>query len=315
VPLEGLFKINSNMLGNQKGFKILVVALSVSWLGVLAVNLSPKDIAQTNVFDADGNLVETEFLLDAEDKAHVAKNLEEWNEEDMRVRARSLAENGAVAFNYGDFENAIDLYNQALELGTLTDENALVLLSNLAIAYEAYGDPISAIKTYEVLKSELSPKDALFHVAEGAIALLDEFSDVKKAIKSFEIALQFSPSDFDANNTLALIYMGEYGSEFEDFARALKYNKKTLSLSPDNVNVKINLAMNYIELGHHDDAIATLTEVLDVVPTSLPSNYLMMKAKYSNEEVFEARKYAEALIEMYSGFKSDKLVAEILSLQ
>ncbi|MBT6069259.1 tetratricopeptide repeat protein [Candidatus Peregrinibacteria bacterium] len=300
------------MLGNQKGFKILVVALSVSWLGVLAVNLSPKDIAQTNVFDADGNLVETEFLLDAEDKAHVAKNLEEWNEEDMRVRARSLAENGAVAFNYGDFENAIDLYNQALELGTLSEENTLTLLSNLAIAYEAYNDPMSAVKTYEVLKSKLSEDNALFHVATGAIALLQEYADVPKAIKELEIALQFLPSDFDANNTLALIYMGEYGSEFEDFARALKYNKKTLSISPDNINVKINLSMNYIELGKHEEAIKHLGEVLKAMPNSMPANYLIMKAKYANEEIFEARKYAEKLVEMYDGFQNDKLVAEIL---
>lgn len=301
-----------NTFPMRKGMKMLIVILSVTWLGVLAVNLSPDQIAQTSVLDAEGNVVGEEFTLTTEDLQALGERSGEWNESDAHFKARSLAENGIQAFNQGDFENAIDLYNQALELGAFEGENQLTLLANLAIAYESYGDSTNALSTYKRMQAMVDSKSALFHVITGKIALVDEFVNVNDAVKEFEWAIDIEPENFDANNALALIYMGEYGSEYIDFEKALVYNQKTRAIQSENTNVMLNLSINYIGLGQYENAVMLLSEVLELMPHSLPANYLMMRAHYLSGDAVLAKEYASKLLGWHPGFKDDKLVAEIL---
>ena len=298
-----------------KSFKILVLLLSTTWLGVLFFGLTPTDLIHTNVLDANGNIIDQEPVLTETDTLELEANNEMWNKKDAAFKARSIAENGISAFNRGDYENAIELYSQALEFGTFDTENTLTLLTNLALAYEAYGDSRNAIKTYELIQARVQEKSSDYHVAKGKVALLGEFIEVKEAIQEFSRALKQNPESFDANNALALIYMGEYGSEFTDYIRALQYNEKTLSIAPKNTNVQINLALSYIELEQYGKAIPILKNVLEVLPQSLPVNYLIMRAYHHSGNVTEAQKHAQKLVQWYDGFTHDKLVAEVLKNQ
>ncbi len=295
-----------------KGFKIIVGALALSWLSVLAMNLTSTELLTTDIFDADGNFIGTEVVLSEDDIAKIDLLKAEWSEQEAESNARLRAEKAVAAYNLGDFENAIALYNEALALGSFDEENRLILLSNLALAYEAEGYTESAIKTYEVILTKVPGSSAEKYVADGKIALLQEYIDVKSAIKSFEAAFKIDSDNFDVNNTLALIYMGEYGSEFTDYSKALIYNDRMGLLFPENVNVRVNLGINYMELKQYENAKANLTYVLDTQPQSLPANYLMMKVLHLSGNNIEAKKYAIQLVEWVDSFRDDKLVAEVL---
>lgn len=296
----------------SKGFKVAVFVLTVGWLSVLSVNIISPSSIHTSVFDADGNLVNDEFVLSEEDLQKINELKASWSIEDANSNAKLRAEKAVEAYNLGDSENAIQLYNEALALGKFENGNNITILMNLALAYESIGDSVGAIRTYRIVQSKVKPTGAEFSVAKGKIALLGEFMDVKTAMLAFKAAILLEPSNFEANNTLALIYMGEYGSEFKDLQEALKLNSKMKDIAPENTNVRINLAMNFLELGQVKYALEHLEYVLSVQPQSLPANYLMMKALHLRKESAKAKGYAEKLIGWYPDFKEDELVAEVM---
>jgi|GEM_PF-6185963 len=298
---------------NYKSFKVLVGVLSIGWLSVLAWNITPNELLSADILDAHGNIVASQLMLSEEDLTTIENLKAQWSEEEVHSNAYLRAEKAVQAYNNGDFENAIELYNEALALGKFDDENLLTILSNLALAYEADGYSENALKTYNVIFNKVSPQTALHHVMKGKMSLLAEFIDVEQAIASFESALAIEPNDFDAHNTLALIYMGEYGSEFTDYQKALSHNEKMNDLFFENVNVRINLATNYIALKNYSHAHKLLEEVIEMQPQSLPANYLMMKTLQLTGKQSEAGMYAQKLVNWNPEFKSDALIAEILN--
>lgn len=301
-----------NHIKYHKSFKYLVGILSIGWLGILASNIISADNMHTSIFDADGNPIEQEFILTDADYAKIAQLKSTWSEEDTRSNAKLRAEKGVQAYNNGDFENAVAFYNEALAIGDFEDTNSVTILMNLALAYEALDDSTNAIRTYRIIQSKTPPKSALFNVAESKVALLGEYMDVNKAIIALNNAIKLEPNNFEANNVLSLIYMGEYGNEFTDFNTALAYNKKMIQIAPDNINVQINLAITNIALGKLSDAKNQLQLILEKQPELIPANYLMMKTLNLLGYTTEARSYAQKLIGWYGDFENDKLVAEIM---
>ncbi|MDP4007805.1 MAG: hypothetical protein Q8P68_01300 [Candidatus Peregrinibacteria bacterium] len=295
----------------HKGFKYIVGILSIGWLSILTANIISTDSLHTSVFDADGNPTEQVFVLTDADYAKIAQLKSTWSEEDTKSNAKVRAEKAVRAYNNGDFENAVALYNEALALGGFEEQNSTTIFMNLALAYEALHDSTNATRTYRIIQNN-SPKSVFFNVAEAKIALLGEYINVKKAIIALNNAIKLEPNNFEANNALALIYMGEYGNEFKDLKTALTYNTRMVQISPENINIRINLAITNIELGKLSDAKTQLDFILAKQPSSIPANYLMMKTLNLLGDATEAKAYANKLIAWYSDFQNDKLVAEII---
>ena len=268
--------------------KILVGIFSVVLLSFLVIKVAPAFLG-TNFF--------------------INRPLPELVKEDIS----EIADYAITAFNNGDFTNAITLYERALKEGDFTGENRTTLLLNLAIAYEAIGDTTGAQTTYALILKDEPEQSVLWHLIHARMALISEYLEIPSALSHLEEILKMDTSNFDALTTLSLIYMGEYGTSFQDNAKALDYNLQSLQISPDNDNVKLNLATTYLELNQYTQAETLLKNVLTNREDFIPASYLLMKTLYLEGKISEAKLLAKKLLSIYEGFEEDDLVKEILA--
>jgi tetratricopeptide (TPR) repeat protein len=199
---------------------------------------------------------------------------------------------GALQIDTGDLKGAEQSLNAAL---AKTQDNARILY-DLGIVYRKQGRFGEAESTLE--KSvKLDPRaDPLMELGQVAV----QQNDYRKAIDSYERAVQLSPSDYDAWGNLAAIYqisgqnpaksadayrkaitlaseaisknpedpylvsvLGEYYAKLHDEDHALPLMRKAVALAPADPDLLERVGESYEDLGHRHEAIEFIQRALD----------------------------------------------------
>lgn len=156
-------------------------------------------------------------------------------------QARTVNDKGLAYLNEGKEREARLAFLQASQYKNISDSDRTNYLENTAISYLRTPFKDSA-KYYFQKALSLNPVGSYYYfVYRGYIKLIE--NELDSTADFLEKAFAKDSTKPTVNNLLGLLYMGEYGKDFYDPYKAIKYNRKTYELLQDGVS-KFVLAKN-----------------------------------------------------------------------
>ena len=165
--------------------------------------------------------------------------------------AKELNKLGISCMELGDKKCAIANFLQASQAGAIPDSDRTIYLENLGQEYSGF--KLDSAKYYYGRAAELNGRNTvqwLYIMAK--MDLLDGHTD--QALSRLTLAYAKDPRKMGVNNLLGALYMGDYGREYLDPHKALKYNLYCYEVNK-RVRVEFLLARNYYELNDMDHAL------------------------------------------------------------
>jgi tetratricopeptide (TPR) repeat protein len=198
-------------------------------------------------------------------------------------QAKELNNLGLARSEKGDQAGAIAYFLQASAMPNIPDSDRSVYLENIGIQYDL--DNVDSAKYYYGRAAQLCARNTyhwLFDMAE--IDLLDGHTD--KAIPLLQLAYDKQKWRLGVNNLLGVIYLGDYGKEFLDARKALKFNLYAYT-NNKTFNTEFLLARNYYELNQMDRALALFEEAHNESPgiTSATGCLIMVHQELGNDSI------------------------------
>lgn len=192
---------------------------------------------------------------------------------------------GVAYMNEGNYELALESFAKAVKSTKLSISSKGAVYRNMSISYLSLDNNDSSFH-YSSLAAKCFAKNSynyLVNMADVDLVTGRTGEAAKKLIKAFEL----EPDNMSANNTLGLIFLGEYDEAYLDLETALIYNKRAFELKRDRVTEEV-LARNYYQLENYEQADRHYSNLL--VNYSDMSNYLF----YAGMTKFRLDKRAEA---------------------
>jgi tetratricopeptide (TPR) repeat protein len=214
--------------------------------------------------------------------------------QEFEPQAVDYNEQGLALMYEGNYDEAERLFKLAIEkLDSDDRNNALIIYGNLGLMHKFAGNTEEAIENYQKALSFCEPSDSEYYSTSGRINILT--GDIEKAVRNFEKSLELDPDDFDAHNSLGLIFLGEYDEDMTDYERALAHNERSYALNEGAATAE-NLAINYFAVGKFDDALPLFESVDAAHPENALAKYFLGLIHYDNNDLTKAKAYLEDAI-------------------
>lgn len=167
------------------------------------------------------------------------------------AESRQNNEKGLRELNEGKFDEAIVSFKEAIKSQNLSTETRAQIYRNIAQTFSEKRQQDSSIY-YSQLAANCYDKNSYEYLVN--IADIDLLTGkTKDALDNLKLAYDKNPNKLEVNNSLGLIYLGDYGIEFLDVKKALKYNQKAFEINNDRITEDV-LGRNYFELGDYSNA-------------------------------------------------------------
>ena len=217
-----------------------------------------------------------------------------------RHKSDKLNSQGLLYLNESKYTKALDKFKQAYELEDRDDAKKVMHLRNMSLAYVGLNENVLAVNTKKVAL-KLCPENSYdYFVTKGDIDLIE--GNIESAITNFKRAIEINPEKLEANNSLGLVYVGDYGIEFMDLEKALIYNKKALKLYPFSITKNV-LGRNYFLLEDYEKADKYFSEILNEYPNDLDTKYSLGIIKFQLQDF----KTAKNLLKQVAKYKPEYL--------
>jgi tetratricopeptide (TPR) repeat protein len=182
------------------------------------------------------------------------------------LQADILNNQGLQLLNKGDYSGARYYFQKSSQMKNIPAKRRAIYIRNIAIAYNQQ-HMIDSARFFFGTASALFPVDSYEYFTNMAeIYLIDKKID--KAVECLEKAININPHDLVANNSIGLLYMGEYDSSYYDPEVALKYNLNAYEFNPQR-NTKFVLAKNYYALNDFSSAGRLMDELHKEYPNDI----------------------------------------------
>lgn len=222
--------------------------------------------------------------------------------------------------NLGEFEKAIACLRIAVEADVFDDTKRSTFCRNLAIAFQQSEQPDSARVYFLRATNEAKVGSAQKELNAADVCLID--LNVTEAIEHLNKAALAGGEDLGVNNTLGIIYMGEYGDEFQDYGLAIKYNELAYAEDKSRPTLDV-LARTYYEVDSLQKAHFHFTTLVNEYPQFPDYHYLLGAVEYEldnpeaaeihfNEAIRLEPLYSDYIDEYYSimSWESDSTLIE-----
>lgn len=216
------------------------------------------------------------------------------------IEASSKNEEGMQKLHEGDYEEAITAFKKAIENPKLSVDTRANIYRNIAQTFIELQVPDSAIH-YSTLAANCYKKNSyeyLVNIADIEILTGKTYA----ALEKLKAAYAMKPTEIAVNNTLGLIYLGEYGLEYLDVDKALPYNQKAFEINKDRATEYV-LAQNYYELGQFNMAEYHFNNLYNQYPDNVthPLSLGVVKFRLGDHEAAEA--LFQKVLEVDPGFQ------------
>jgi tetratricopeptide (TPR) repeat protein len=173
---------------------------------------------------------------------------------------------GNIHTDEEDYKDALDQYNQALDLNTETSFTNLGPHNDLGYVYNKLNQPDNARIQFDLAMHQ-NPSDPLPHFNLGCIYTYSDpdskIQDDKKAIKEFDRTIQLDPNYVNAYFNLGKIY-----ERNRDFEKAIQNFQAAKSLDPNVEEFHIELAYSYFSVDQFDNAEREYKKALELNPNN-----------------------------------------------
>lgn len=195
----------------------------------------------------------------------------------IRTEIKKNNKEGLACLNRGQYAEAIQKFEKAYNSGSLSINDKIKLLRNLAVAYEHDGNLEQAVLKYNEAAEMASPQSYMHNICKADAYMLE--GELKNAVEYLNLAVIQNPDVFIPYNNLGLIYIGVYGDGLIDLDKALKYNLKAWELNGD-INTQFILGKNYYLLNDYQKAEPHLSKVTGDVPQQPEYHYYLGLTQY-----------------------------------
>lgn len=213
--------------------------------------------------------------------------------------ALSKNDQALIAYNSGDYEKAILTFKEAIKSPQLSLRNKAKIYRNIANTFFEIGETDSSIHYSQLAANCFKKESYEFLVNAADIQLISE--DIDGAVLNLWKAYTLKPEELEVNNSLGLIYLGDYGDDFSDPERALEYNLKAFEINKDRVTEDV-LARNYFEIGDYKNAEAHYTKLRSQFPDMLNYSFSLGMIKYHQKKIPEANDLFELVMAVDSSY-------------
>lgn len=215
---------------------------------------------------------------------------------------------GVEELNAGKYENAVASFKEAIKSPNLSKETRAQIYRNIAQAFIDMEQFDSSIQ-YSTLAANCYDKNSyeyLVNIADVEIMT----GKTSNALVRLQKAQRIKPDEVAANNTLGLIYLGDYGEEFIDLEKALVYNTNAFRINDDRTTEYV-LARNYYDLMQFKNSEKHYENLYKKYPDNVLHPLSLGMVKYKLNKKDEAKilwKEVEKLDTSYNSFIQEFIV-------
>lgn len=209
-------------------------------------------------------------------------------------------EEGVAYMNAGEHDSALHSFQIAIKNPKLTQQTKGTIYRNLALTYSQL-DNIDSSVHFSTLAAKCFTKnsyDYLVNMAEVDLLTGKTAVALSKLLKAANI----NPDEMAVNNTLGLIYLGEYDDAFTNLGKALVYNTKAFEISGDRVTEEV-LGRNYFRLEDYKKAEFHYEHLLENYPDMIEYPLYTGMIKHNLKKTNEADRLFEKVISMDSSYR------------
>ncbi len=209
------------------------------------------------------------------------------------IEAIKKNEQGLNELNSGQFDKAIISFKEAINSPKLSIETRAQIYRNIAQTFSEKELQDSSIY-YSRLAADCYDKNSYKYLVN--IADIDLLTgQTKDALDNLNLAYSKNSNGLEVNNSLGLIYLGDYGLEYMDTKKALKFNKKAFEINKDRITEDV-LGRNYFELGDYKNAEKHFEKLSAEYPNILPYLLNLGMIKFKLNKHNEADKLFELVV-------------------
>ncbi len=214
--------------------------------------------------------------------------------------AIDVNEQGIAYMNAGKYDSTLSTFLKAIQNNRLSKDTKGIIYRNIAITYAELTKTDSAVH-YSTLAAKCYRKNSFNYLLNLAdVDLLKGKTDM--ALSRLLKAADLKPDEMSVNNSLGLIYMGEYDEAYTNLEKALIYNSRAFEADQGRVIEEV-LARNYYRLDNFEKAQLHYTKLLKDYPDMPYYSLYMGMIKLKLKHPAEAEKLFEQVITMDSSYK------------
>jgi tetratricopeptide (TPR) repeat protein len=206
------------------------------------------------------------------------------------AQAKLINEQGLKYHQEGEDSLAQQLFVRAANMKGVSNEDKASYYRNAAIS--TLEIPDSARYFFSKAKSLNKPNAYEYLVNNAYIHLIDKKVDA--AITDLKKAYQMNKEGLAVNNMLGLIYLGEYGKDYFEPFKAIKFNFQSFELYKDDQS-KFVLAKNYYYIGRYNKALTLFEQLYASYPNDTDYLITLIMMHQENRNTIEAEKLMETL--------------------
>jgi tetratricopeptide (TPR) repeat protein len=191
------------------------------------------------------------------------------------VAAQTAAQ---IAYEAGDVDRAVALFEQVVELDALDNNNHYTTMLNLAQLQQQQKRYTESLATYDRFFAETGSNDPQAMMMKGqALLLLERFPE---AAELMEQAIQSSGETRPEWQALLMQAHARGGNAGE----AVRLAEEVAAAKPDDRRAQLNLAVTYQQAGMQDRAVEVLEKMRGAGQLTEANEYQQLYANYINME-------------------------------
>jgi tetratricopeptide (TPR) repeat protein len=179
--------------------------------------------------------------------------------------------------NAGEFDLAIAALRVAVNANVFDNGLRSTFCRNLAIAFQQ-SEQLDSARVYFLRaadEAELGTAQKELNAAD--VCLID--NNITEAIEHLNKANIAGGEELGVNNTLGIIYMGEYGFEYQDLGLAIKYNELAYKEDQSRATLDV-LARTYYEADSLKEAQIHFSDLVSNYPQFADYHYMLGATEY-----------------------------------
>lgn len=222
---------------------------------------------------------------------------------DLPSEADAIKQNqkGVELMDAGKPELALIEFMASLHNSKLTKLSKGTIYRNIALAYDELKKQDSSIHYYTIAAKSFRKNSYDYLVNMASVEL--HSGKIEAALSRLTKAAIMNPDELSVNNTLGLIYMGDYDEAYTDIEKALVYNKKAFEIDGGKITENI-LGRNYYELKQYELAELHFEHILQQYPDETDCSFSYGMIKYKLEKKAEGDKLFEKVLSQDSTYKA-----------
>ncbi len=211
-----------------------------------------------------------------------------------------INQEGIDFMNAGKYDSALLSFFKAIKISSISKNEKGTIYRNISLTYKEINKADSAIH-FSTLAAKCYVKNSFSYLLNTADVDLAK-GKIAIALSKLQKAVNIYPDEMTVNNTLGLIYLGEYDESFTNLEKALAYNSKAFEINGGRITEDL-LARTFYKMENYEKAAAHFEHLVENYPDIIAYALNLGMTKYKLKKQSEGDKLFEKVLLMDSNYR------------